>query len=62
MFNEENAYPENCDKCRKPKFNAKHPIYCEEKCNIILVSVRCDMRDRGEGCCKLVIDQQLAAK
>ena len=39
MFNEENAYPENCDKCRKPKFNAKHPIYCEEKCNIILVSV-----------------------
>ena len=42
MFNEENAYPENCDKCRKPKFNAKHPIYCEEKCNIILVSVRCE--------------------
>merc|ERR1719422_4850 len=35
-YNEKDAYPETCEKCNKPKFHSKHPVYCEEKCNIIL--------------------------
>merc|ERR1712241_325014 len=45
----------NCHKClrasfncRKPKFNAKHPIYCEEKCNIILVDAETEKESGGE--------------
>merc|ERR1712227_73577 len=35
-YNEKDAYPETCEKCNKPKFHSKHPVYCEEKCKIIL--------------------------
>ena len=42
MFEKENMYPDNCNKCTRPKYHKKHPNYCETRCNIILVDAAAD--------------------
>lgn len=42
MFKKENMFPDNCNKCIRPKYHKKHPNYCETRCNVILADSASD--------------------
>ena len=48
MFDKENMYPENCNKCIRPKYHKKHPNYCETRCNIILIDADEEKSETGD--------------